>query len=313
LIIYNIIMDLEEGKIYRAYLKGDFLKNFLFKITSIQDLFSEAEILEGLKNVEPLKVYLVALDNFIGDIRFIEISPYMLDKKEKKAKLLNLGYLVERRRFIRFPVLQLNIPVKGQNFKGILENISIGGIKIKLTEPPTEPIKEGEPTFVEVFIPQIKKVFPFFVIPVKVTQQFISAKFEGPVKITSELFNTVIKLLKKEKCHVGEKRKFRRLFVEPLNILVDTPVGMGILSDISIKGFKVKVPKMEGNIEEFLNKEVLITFRIPSMNKEYITEAKALRSSGNSISFVFTRVSKTVLELLTDTISLLLRHYKIPQ
>jgi hypothetical protein len=306
-------MDLEEGKIYRAYLKDDFLKNFLFRILSIQDLISEVGILEGLKHVEPLKVYLVALDNFIGDIKFIEISPYLVDRKEKKARILNLGYLVERRRFLRFPVSHLKVQVESQNFKGILENISIGGIKIKLIEPPTEKIKEGEPIFVEVFIPQAKKMFPFFVIPVKITDNFISAKFEGPVKVTSELFNTVVKLLKKEKSHVGEKRKFRRLFVEPLNILVDTPVGMGILYDISIKGFKVKVHEKEGDINNFLNKELLITFRIPSINREYIVEAKALKSSDGSVSFTFTKVSETVLELLTDIVQLLLNHYKLPQ
>jgi hypothetical protein len=105
-------MDLEEGKIYRAYLKDDFLKNFLFRILSIQDLISEVDILEGLRHVEPLKVYLVALDNFIGDIKFIEISPYLVDRKEKKARILNLGYLVERRRFLRFPVSHLKVQVE---------------------------------------------------------------------------------------------------------------------------------------------------------------------------------------------------------
>ncbi len=308
-------MELEEGKTYRAYLKDDFLKHFLFRIISIQDLICEAKILEGLRNVEPLKVYIVGLNNFIGDIKFIEISPYLVDKRERKAKILNLGYLVERRRFLRFPTIQLKIPVKGQNFKGLLENISLGGIKIKLTEPPKENLEEDKPTFVEVFIPQVKKTFPFFIIPVKVTEEFISAKFEGPVKITSELFSTVIKLIKKEKNQVAEKRKFRRLFVEPLNILVDTPAGLGILVDISIKGFKVKFQNLEENSDEFLRREYLVTFRMPSLNKEFIVEAKPLRVSEEekSISFTFTKISEEVLDLLSNVVNLLLTYYKVPE
>ena len=103
---------------------------------------------------------------------------------------------------------------------------------------------------------------------------FISAKFEKPSRVTSELFYQCLQRLERENAPISEKRKFRRFYVEPLKIIVDTPLGVGYMVDLSLKGMKVKL-KRTYNVEPDILKETFsVSCCIPNFDDEYILDTR---------------------------------------
>jgi len=178
-------MELKKGGIYIAYKSDNPFKNFKFQVLETDDFFFAAQILEGIGNIELWKPYTIRLTNDLGEQKFLEIAPYYLDDKGKTAKFLVIGNLLERRKFVRFNVESYKIPVEGNQFKGIVENISLGGLKIKLLSKEGE-IEEGKPIFVKGKIDGNE--YNFVITPVRVGKDFIAAKFEKPAKEISEFF-----------------------------------------------------------------------------------------------------------------------------
>ena len=219
-------MELKKGYTYIAFLKDNPLKSFKFEVLNQEDLFLEISVIEGLTNIEFWKSYVVRLTSEELKEEYLEIAPYDFNEKNKTLKNLIIGKLIERRKFVRFKVLDLNIPIESEFFKGKIENISLGGLKILIEEWKNRDLKENEPLYVKATVDS--REFHFLIVPVHIEESFISAKFEKPVRVTSELFYQCLKKLQKEYAPVSEKRKFRRIFVRPLNIIVDTPWGLVI-------------------------------------------------------------------------------------
>ncbi|HID79904.1 MAG TPA: PilZ domain-containing protein [Aquificales bacterium] len=302
-------MELKKGGIYIAYKSDNPFKNFKFQVLETDDFFFAAQILEGIGNIELWKPYTIRLTNDLGEQKFLEIAPYYLDDKGKTAKFLVIGNLLERRKFVRFNVESYKIPVEGNQFKGIVENISLGGLKIKLLSKEGE-IEEGKPIFVKGKIDGNE--YNFVITPVRVGKDFIAAKFEKPAKEISEFFYKCLKLLESENTPVTERRKFRRFYVEPLNIIVDTPLGIGILYDISLGGMKVKLKRTYKVDKEILKEPFAVSCFLPSKKEEYILDCKFLnRGKDNFIQLKITRWDEEALKLISRVLELIVENQKV--
>ncbi len=301
-------MDLKVGETYIAYRSDNPLRNLKFTVLREEDLFFDAKIVEGLSAIDLWKAYTVRLVNHKGEQKYLEISPYYVNEEDRTAKFLVLGYLLERRKFVRFNVEDLNIPIEGENFKGIVENVSLGGLKIKLLEKKGK-IEEGESIFVKSFVEGNE--YSFIITPVKVGKDFISAKFEKPAKVTSEFFYQCLKLLERETSPVSEKRKFRRFYVEPLKIIVDTPLGLGIMRDISLGGIRVRLKKPYEIDEEILTKPFDVSCFLPSKNEEYIITCRLVNKSGNQIHLKIENWDADALRLISHILDLLVENKKV--
>ncbi len=292
-----------------AYQTKNPLKAIKFRVLNQDDFFLDAKIFQGISQIELWKPYTVPLVDDLGNNSFYEIAPYQIEEKESKVKFLILGKLVERRKFVRFNVEHLNIPVESENFGGIVENISLGGIKIKLLTKKGE-VEENKPMVVTAKVKDGNYIF--VITPVKVTERFIASKFERPPKVTAEFVYQALKLLEEETKPVSERRKFRRFYVEPLNVIVDTPLGMGILYDISLGGMKVKLKKTYEVDEEILKKPFAVSCFIPSRNEEYILECKLLnRTEDNFIQLKIARWDEQALKLISRVLELIVENKKV--
>ncbi len=276
-------MELQQGYTYIAYKNDNPLKNFKFTVKREEDLFVEAEIVEGIVNIELWKPYVVKLPNPFTDREYLEISPYEVDEEKRLVKFIILGYLVERRKFVRFNVLHFNIPIESEYFKGVIENISLGGVKIQIREWKNRDLKEGEQIYVKATLDG--KDYHFIITPVAVRDDFISAKFEKPARITSELFYQCLKKLDKETSPISEKRKFRRFYVEPLKIIVDTPLGMGILVDISLGGMRVQLKRQYSVDPEVVSGVFSVSCYIPE-DEEYVIDVNLVNRTKEGTLFL---------------------------
>ncbi|NPA14558.1 MAG: PilZ domain-containing protein [Aquificae bacterium] len=295
-------MEFKVGEVYIAYKHNNPLKSFKFRVLKAEDFFLEAEVLEGLINVDLWDTYIVRIPRLQQELQFIEISPYHYDEERNILRIIILGYFLERRKFVRFNVERLNIPIRSEYFEGIVENVSLGGVKIKVHKW-LKPLTEGTPVFVEAKIPSVDKVYKFVITPVKVAENFISAKFEKPVKVTSDFFYTCLQLLNKELAPIEERRKFRRFYVEPLGILVDTPLGMGNLVDISLKGMKVFIRKPYNVDEEVLKDGFMIAVRFPDEPEEYLINVDLVNKTKNGyVSFKINKWDRDALKFTSKVL-----------
>jgi len=289
--------EFKKNEEYTAYERDNPLKNIRFKVIGSDDFFLDAEIIEGWSNIDLWKPYTVKVVSDKGEQLFYEISPYQVEEKNRCAKFLILGKLVERRKFVRFNVESLGIKIVSEHFEGIVENISLGGLKIKLIRKKGE-VKERVPIFVKAFLGE--KTYGFVITPVRVGEDFVACKFEKPPKVTSEFFYDTLKLLEEETKPVKERRKFRRFYVEPFNIIVDTPVGMGILYDISLGGMKVRLKRTYEVDEELLKDSFAVSCFLPSKNEEYILDCELLnRTEDNFIQLKVARWDEQALKLIS--------------
>jgi len=270
-------MELKKGYTYIAFLKDNPLKSFKFEVLKQEDLFLEISVVEGINNVEFWKSYVVRLTSEELKEEYLEIAPYDLNERTKTLKSLIIGKLIERRKFVRFNVLELNIPIESEFFKGKIENISLGGLKILIEEWKNRELKKNEPVYVKATVDN--RDFHFLIVPVHIEEGFISAKFEKPVRVTSELFYQCLKKLQKEYAPVSEKRKFRRIFVRPLNIIADTPLGAGYLVDISLKGMKIEIKQPKQVDEEVLLGTFPVVCYIPQRKEEYTLETRLVNKT----------------------------------
>jgi hypothetical protein len=298
-------MEFGIGESYIAYRSDNPLKNFRFTVLGTEDLFFEASIDEGLPNVELWKPYIVRLKDIGSQQNYLEISPYYLDEKTKKARFLVLGRLIEKRKFIRFNVESLNIPVESEYFVGTVENVSLGGMKISnISWLRDERPKEGDEIYVKTRVEG--KEYHFIIVPVKVDEKFIASKFEKPAKVTSEFFYHCIKLLKEELAPVSEKRNFRRFNVLHLKIIVDTPLGVGFLKDISLGGLSVKLKKANKVDEDILKEPFSISCYVPSKKKEFVIDVQFIKKTTDGVArFKITKWNEETLKLLSTILDLL--------
>lgn len=301
-------MDLKVGETYIAYRSDNPLRNFKFTVLRDEDLFFDAQIVEGLTSIDLWKLYTVRLVDDLGVQKYLEISPYHVDEENQTAKFIVLGYLFERRKFVRFNVEDLHIPVEGEGFSGIVENISLGGLKIKLLYK-GDNVRENEPLFVKATVEGTE--YNFIITPVKVGEDFISAKFEKPAKVTSEFFYHCLKLLERETSPVSEKRKFRRFYVEPLNIIVDTPLGVGVMKDISLGGMRVKLRKTYDVDEEILTHPFEVSCFLPSKNEEYIITCRLVDKTDSNLRLKIERWDADALKLISHILELLVENKKV--
>ncbi len=299
-------MELKKGEVYIAYKFQNPLENVKFKVLREEDLFFEAEVLEGFENLELWKTYIVVLSKGLDTQRYLEVAPYHLDETNKRARFLILGYLLERRKFYRFNVERFKIPVESDYFKGHVENVSLGGLKIKIDEWINRELKEGQQIHVKATVED--KEYHFIITPVKVADDFISAKFERPARVTSEFFYHCLKLIDKETYPVDEKRSFRRFVVRELNIIVDTPFGVGILYDISLGGFRILLKKQYQTVPENLQKVFPISCYIPQTQEEYIVDVELVHKTKEG--FLHVKVAKwdeKALKLVSRILELLVK------
>jgi len=296
-------MELELNESYIAYKGDNPLKNFKFKVTAAEDLFFEGIVEEGLTNIELWKPYIIRLPSF-GEPKYLEISPYDISEETRKGKFIILGQLFERRKFVRFNVLDYNIRAEGDSFEGLVENVSLGGMKIKVLTWKGPKPREGKPIQVKTYVED--KTYHFLITPVKVGEDFISSKFEKPAKVTSEFFYHCLRLIERETCPVSEKRKFRRFYVEHLNIIVDTPLGMGIMVDISLGGMKVRLKRPYKVDEEVLKKPFAVSCYIPQVGEEYIVETELVNKTREGVvQLKITRWGEDALKMMSKILELL--------
>ena len=296
-------MEFQKGKVYIAYHKENPFKYFTFKVLNVEEFFIEGEVLEGIINIEYWQTYTVKVPGKDDFHRYLEVSPYFFDEKEKRVKLIVLGYLVERRRFVRFNVKSFSIPVKSKYFEGVLENISLGGVKISVIKWLNKDIKEGHYVLVESNLEG--KNYKFIIKPVKVDfeKNFISAAFEGPNDVTLEYFHKCLQALNKQLVPIEERRKFRRFYVEPLNIMAETPLGKGILVDISLKGLKLKLQKEYNVDEDIIKKPFLTAIHLPWETEDYILNTQLVNKTDDGfISLKITKWDKDALKFVSKVL-----------
>jgi len=296
-------MDLKKGENYIAYKFHNPLESLKLKLLNEEDLFFEAQVEEGFDNLDLWKTYIITLPNNFNSQKFLEVSPYKTDKENKTARFVILGYLLERRKFYRFNVEELNIPVESEYFEGTVENISLGGMKIKINRWKNRNLKEGNEVYVKTRVGD--KEYHFIIKPVKVTDTFIAAKFEKPAKVTSDFFYHTLQLLNRQKIPFNERRNFRRFIVEPLNIIVDTPFGVGVLHDISLGGLKIKLKRKYKVDPKNLQNEFLISCFIPQTGEEYILNVRPLSAKGNCLNLRVTKWEEDALKCISRILELL--------
>ena len=161
-------MELQQGYRYIAYRSDNPLKNFKFLVDKEEDLFIEATVEEGLRHIELWKPYVVKLPSFDPNREYLEITPYEVNEETKKLKLLILGYLYERRKFVRFNILDFGIKINSETFEGTIENISLGGVKIQINRWKGQKPKEGEQIYVKANFDG--KDYHFIITPVAVKE-----------------------------------------------------------------------------------------------------------------------------------------------
>ncbi len=305
-------MELREGESYIAYKFQNPLESLKFKLTREEDLFFEAKVEEGFDNIELWKTYVVALPHTFETQQFLEISPYKTDREKGTARFIVLGYLLERRKFYRFNVEDLNIPVESDYFEGIVENVSLGGLKIRVKRWKNRNLKEGEQIYVKATVEG--QEYHFIITPVKVTDEFIAAKFEKPAKVTSEFFYHCLKLLNRESYPVSEKRNFRRFIVKDLNVIVDTPLGVGILYDISLGGMRVKLRKTYDVDPETLQEVFPVSCYIHQTGEEFIIDVELVNKTKDG--FLNLKVAKwdeEALKFVSRVLELLVKTRKVEE
>ena len=305
-------MELKVGETYIAYKFQNPMENVKFTVTREEDLFFEAKILEGIDNIELWKTYIVMLPHSVESQRFLEIAPYKVDKEKKLARFIVLGYLLERRKFYRFNVEEFQIPVESEYFKGIVENVSLGGMKIKVQKWFNKNLKEGEEIYVKATVEG--QEYHFIIKPVKVTEEFISAKFEKPAKVTSEFFYHCLKLLNRETYPVSEKRNFRRFVVKDLNIIVDSPLGVGILYDISLVGMRIKLKKPYEVDPDTLRYVFPVSCYIHQTGEEFILDVELINKSKDGfISVKIAKWNEEALRFVSRVLELLVKLHQVEE
>jgi hypothetical protein len=252
------------------------------------------------------------LPHSVESQRFLEIAPYKVDKEKKLARFIVLGYLLERRKFYRFNVEEFQIPVESEYFKGIVENASLGGMKIKVQKWFNKNLKEGEEIYVKATVEG--QEYHFIIKPVKVTEEFISAKFEKPAKVTSEFFYHCLKLLNRETYPVSEKRNFRRFVVKDLNIIVDSPLGVGILYDISLVGMKIKLKKPYEVDPDTLRYVFPVSCYIHQTGEEFILDVELINKSKDGfISVKIAKWNEEALRFVSRVLELLVKLHQVEE
>ena len=312
-------MVLSDKRVYIAVHKENPLEYFTFRNIQVDDTIGLAKVLKSEGGIKLWQIYTVKLgkqETEEGSAQYkLEISPYIYDEKKKLIKYLTLGLLKERRRFIRYRTIHLGIEVEGENFAGLLEDISASGLKIRVLELSDESkqlnelVKEGDFLTVKIKLPQ--QCYNVEILPVKVGDTFISAMFSGANPQNQELFQNVLSMLKEKQKQIYERRKFKRYDTSKLNLIADTPFGVGRVLDISLKGMKVKLEQKEENPPIDKDERFLTELKFLDEKEKFVITSKLVNKKENMLSINFTESETELYKLLAKVLEKLKNLQKV--
>jgi len=294
-------MELKEGVSYIAYKFQNPAENARLVVERNDDLFFEAKVNEGFDSLELWKTFVITLPGGFETQRYLEVAPYKIDEEQRRAKFVVLGYLFERRKFFRFDVSDLGIEVKSDHFEGTVENVSLGGMKIRVKRWLTAERRSLEGRPVAVTVRAGERKFSFVITPLKVGEDFIAAKFEKPAETTSEFFYTCLKMLEGERGAkpLREQRQFRRFKVYHLNLLAETPLGSGSVCDVSLGGLRIRL-KRPGSERRFPEGSVFpVAVFFPETGEEFILDAELVKKNGNELNLKIARWDEDALRFVS--------------
>jgi hypothetical protein len=135
------------------------------------------------------------------------------------------------------------LKVEGDTFQGYLEDISLGGVRIKITQKKGK--VENRPQRVKIYI-NPSESYEVEIIPVKVEEDTIRAMFGGlTAEANQALFYRTLDLLKK---YHGVKDLGVINNVEDRDIILKTPFGDAKVLQLSEKFALVEFPFVESQI-----------------------------------------------------------------
>ncbi|NPB04986.1 MAG: PilZ domain-containing protein [Aquificae bacterium] len=292
-------MELKVGRTYAAFLPENPIRSFKFRVERVDDLFAVGKVVDAPEGVELLRPYLVRTASPAGE--FLKVAPYEFDPQKETLKLVLLGRLSERRRFVRYPLLHLGIEAESEYFTGFVENASLGGLKVRVKEWKKTglPLKEGESFYARLKVKgkDAERVFHLVLKTLAAGPDFVSAAFERPAAEASEFFYSALRLLGNEGAPEVERRRFRRFFTLPLGVLVDTPLGSGVMVDLSLGGAKVelKTPK-EGPPPP---PPFTVEFRLPEGERFFVDARVVGQTPPAFLSLAFEGPEREVLRLVS--------------
>ncbi len=296
-------MFFEEGESYTCFLR-DHPTNFItFKVLNLEDLTITAEVLNERGDIQLWEVYDYKFQHG-KTLKKIELSPYFWNSETKLIKFLFLGALEERRKFKRYKVKHLSIEVKGEDFRGIINDISIGGLKIDILTYKRLP-KPYEDTTLEVFVG--KDTYKVNIFPLNVSEKFINAMFLGDSVTSTMLFNSVLTLLNPNR---KIKDIFKTFYVEKIPLFVDLPWGTGKVLNISLKGATVELIKRIDSVKES-GKSMLLEFYMLGELSRFLTRGKITAAKNNRYSIEFTKLPEHINQLLGKLVEMADKGYEI--
>ncbi len=236
-------MELQKNHIYVAFLKSNPVEYFIFELLEEDDLLIVGKLLRASARPRLWEIYSVRQSGAAALPTQVEITPYYYDHSTKTIKCSVIGFTNDRRKFIRYNVEPLKLKVEGDTFQGYLEDISLGGVRIKITQKKGK--VENRPQRVKIYI-NPSESYEVEIIPVKVEEDTIRAMFGGlTAEANQSLFYRTLDLLKK---YHGVKDLGVINNVEDRDIILKTPFGDAKVLQLSEKFALVEFPFVESQI-----------------------------------------------------------------
>ena len=230
-------MELQKNFLYVAFLKSNPVEYFIFELLEEDDLLLKGKVLRASSKPRLWEIYSVRQTGSPCLPIRIEITPYYYNPKSKIIKCSVVAFTDERRRFIRYNVRPLKLKVEGDSFQGYLEDISLGGVRIKITQKNGK--VENRPQRVKIYI-NPSECYEVEIIPVKVEEDTIRAMFGGLTsEVNKALFYRTLDLLRK---YHGVEDLGLITHVEDKDLVLKTPFGDAKVLQISEKFALIEFP-----------------------------------------------------------------------
>ncbi|MEO2153452.1 MAG: PilZ domain-containing protein [Aquificota bacterium] len=232
-------MELQKNHIYVAFLKSNPVEYLIFELLDEDDLLLKGKVLRASSKPRLWEIYSVRQTGSPCLPIRIEITPYYYNPKSKIIKCSVVAFTDERRRFIRYNVRPLKLKVEGDSFQGYLEDISLGGVRIKITQKNGK--VENRPQRVKIYI-NPSESYEVEIIPVKVEEDTIRAMFGGLTsEVNQALFYRTLDLLRK---YHGVEDLGLITNVEDKDIFLKTPFGDAKVLQISERYALIEYPNV---------------------------------------------------------------------
>ncbi|NPA14824.1 MAG: PilZ domain-containing protein [Aquificae bacterium] len=230
-------MELQKNHIYVAFLKSNPVEYFIFELLEEDDLLIVGKLLRASARPRLWEIYSVRQSGAAALPTQVEITPYYYDPSTKILKCSVIGFTNDRRKFIRYNVEPLKLKVEGDTFQGYLEDISLGGVRIKITQKKGK--VENRPQRVKIYI-NPSESYEVEIIPVKVEEDTIRAMFGGlTAEANQSLFYRTLDLLKK---YHGVEDLGVITHVEDKDLVLKTPFGDAKVLQLSEKFALIEFP-----------------------------------------------------------------------